>query len=284
MDGAPFLHLTLQAPRRSMATRMSAFDEVSGQYQQKALVQQAAAEKLLALLKIGGKDSVLDAGCGPGHITQRIKTITQGRLVGTDISAGMIRQAQAKYPAIEFRVVAAENLDYREEFDVVFCNSSFQWFTQPGKAIAAMCAALRSGGRIGVSCPATENWSTCLKSVAAEAGANADLSATFARWKSPWLWLPDERSYQCLFEGHGFRTIRCRIEVEEKQYDTDQAVAVFASGAAQGFTGKEFYDVPINDDYVRRFNDGIMLAMKKRAHDGKVKVDFRRLYYMGIKA
>ena len=120
--------------------------------------------------------------------------------------------------------------------------------------------------------------------MAEEAGANADLSATFARWKSPWFWLPDERSYQNLFESHGFRTIRCRIEVEEKEYDTDQALAVFASGAAQGFTGKEFYDVPISDDYVRRFNDRIRLAMEKQAHDGKVLVDFRRLYYMGIKA
>jgi trans-aconitate methyltransferase len=210
--------------------------------------------------------------------------MTQGRVVGTDISAEMIHQAQAKYPDIKFRVMAAESLDYREEFDVVFCNSSFQWFTQPGKAVAAMCAALRSGGKIGVSCPATENWSSCFKSVAAEAGVNADLSETFARWKSPWFWLPDERSYQNLFESHGFQTIRGRIEVEEKQYDTDQAVAVFASGAAQGYTGKEFYDVAIDDDYVRRFNGCIRLAMQQRAHDGKVIVDFRRLYYVGSKA
>jgi trans-aconitate methyltransferase len=263
---------------------MSTFDKVSGQYQEKALVQQAAAEKLLALLSIGANDKVLDVACGPGHLTQQIKAKTQGRVVGTDISVGMIQQAHAKYPAIEFRVMAAERLDYREGFDVVFCNSSFQWFTQPGKSVAAMCAALRSGGKIGVSCPATENWSSCFKSVADEAGANANLSATFARWKSPWYWLPDERSYQNLFETHGFSTIRCRIEVEEKQYDTGQAVAVFASGASRGYTGKEFYDVPIDDDYIRRFNGCIRMAMEKRAHDGKVMVDFRRLYYVGIKA
>ncbi len=262
---------------------MSTFDKVSGQYQEKALVQQAAAEKLLALLRIGANDNVLDVACGPGHITQRIKTRTQGCVVGTDISAGMIHQARAKYPGIEFKVMAAENLDYKEEFDVVFCNSSFQWFTQPGKALAAMRAALRSDGKIGVSCPATENWSTCFKSVAKEAGASPDLSATFARWKSPWFYLPDEPSYRKLFESHGFKTIRGRIEMEEREYGADQAVAVFASGAAQGYTGKEFYDVPVNDDYVRRFNDCIRLAMEKRAHDGKVIVDFRRLYYVGIK-
>jgi uncharacterized membrane protein len=72
--------------------------------------------------------------------------------------------------------------------------------------------------------------------------------------------------------------------MEEKQYDTEQAVSVFASGAARGYTARDFYDVPIDDDYVRRFNDCIRLATEKRAHDGKVMVDFRRLYYVGIKA
>ena len=73
---------------------MSAFDQVSSQYQQKALVQQAAAERLLALLNIGEKEDVLDVGCGPGHITKRIKAITHGRVVGTGISAGMIAANQ----------------------------------------------------------------------------------------------------------------------------------------------------------------------------------------------
>jgi trans-aconitate methyltransferase len=263
---------------------MSTFDKVSDQYQQKSLVQQAAAEKLLAILNIGEQDDVLDVACGPGHITQRIKTITQGRVVGADISAGMIGQAQGKYPAIDFRHLAAESLDYREEFEVVFCNSSFQWFTQPGKAVEAMCAALRPGGRIGVSCPATDNWSTCFRGVAEEAGAHEDLKGTFAHWKSPWFYLPDEQSYQKLFEARGLETTLCRIESEEHQYDTEQAVAVFTSGAGQGYTGKEFYAVVIDDDYVRRFTDYSRLAMEKRAPDGKVAVDFRRLFYLGKKS
>jgi trans-aconitate methyltransferase len=262
---------------------MSTFDKVSGQYQQKALVQQAAAEKLIALLRIGQRDDVLDVACGPGHITQRIKEMTQGRVVGTDISAGMIGQAQAQYPNIVFRKLAAESLDYRDEFDLVFCNSSFQWFTKPVEAVAAMKAALRPGGRVGVSCPATENWSNCFKGVAEEAGAQPDVRLTFARWKSPWFHLPDVDAYRNLMERQGFRTLHCRIELEEKQFDTEQALAVFASGAAQGYTGKEFYDVAIDEDYVRRFNNHVRQAMERRARDGKVIVDFRRWYYVGIK-
>jgi trans-aconitate 2-methyltransferase len=260
---------------------MSGFDKVSERYQKQALVQQAAAETLLTLLQIGEKEDVLDVGCGPGHITNRLKTITNGRVVGTDVSAGMIAQAQAQYPEIEFRRVAAEALAYDGDFDVVFCNSTMQWFTEPAKAVRAMGKALRPGGRIGVSCPATETWSTCFLSVAAQAGAHADMSATFARWKSPWFYLPDERSYRQLFEAAGLETVTCHIALEEQQYATEQAVNVFASGAAQGYTGKDFYEVAIDDDYVRRFNAYVRIALEDRARDGKVVVDFRRLYYLG---
>ncbi|MGO9202365.1 MAG: class I SAM-dependent methyltransferase [Limisphaerales bacterium] len=260
---------------------MSTFDQVSGQYQEKALVQQAAAGKLLALLQIGEEEDVLDVACGPGHITQRLKTMTSGRVVGTDISAGMIAQAQAKYPDITFRRLAAEVLDYDEDFDAVFCNSSMQWFTKPGKAVRAMFRALRPGGRIGVSCPATENWSACFRGVAEEAGAQPDVCATFARWKSPWFYLPDERGYRHLFEAAGLETVSCQIAVEASQYSTEQAFEVFASGAGQGYTGREFYDVPIDDEYVRRFIDHARTAMERRAQGGKVVVDFHRLFYLG---
>jgi trans-aconitate methyltransferase len=227
---------------------------------------------------------VLDVACGPGHITQRLKTTAPGRVVGTDISAGMIAQARAKYPDITFRHLAAEALDYHEDFDVVFCNSSMQWFTEPAKAVQAMCDALRPGGRIGVACPATENWSTCFRGVAEEAGAQPDVSVTFARWRSPWFYLPDERAYRQLFEAAGLETVSCQIAVEAYQCATEQAVQVFASGAGQGYTGREFYDVPIDEEYVRRFSDHARMAMERRAQDGKVVVDFHRLFYLGKKS
>lgn len=261
----------------------SAFDHVSGQYQRQALVQQAAAGRLLSLLDLREHERVLDVACGPGHITRQIQNLTRGRVAGTDISAAMIAQARAAYPDLEFRQLAAEALDYREEFDAVFCNSSFQWFAQPAKAVAAMRAALRPGGRLGISCPATEVWSTCFKGVAEEAGAHPDLKATFAHWRSPWFYLPEAPAYQALFEAQGLKTIQCRIEREERVFDLEQALAVFASGAAQGYTGATFYDVPIDEAYVSRFNACARQAMERRAKDGQVLVDFQRLYYVGVR-
>ena len=117
------------------------------------MVQQAAAEKLLALLEIGEKDDLLDVACGPGHNTQRITRLTQGRVMGVDISDGMIAQARAKYPALEFRQAAVEHLDYRDEFDVVFCNSSCG--DQTLRRLSVFAAAVPGGSRHDHDCRAS---------------------------------------------------------------------------------------------------------------------------------
>ncbi|MCZ7371233.1 MAG: class I SAM-dependent methyltransferase, partial [Candidatus Methanoperedens sp.] len=117
---------------------MTTFDNISGQYKEKSLVQQKAALKLLDLLKVGSTDSAIDVACGPGHITNLLSKVTSGKVIGIDISDGMIKQARALYPGIEFRQIAAEDLDYNNEFDIAFCNSALPWFRDPAKAIKAI--------------------------------------------------------------------------------------------------------------------------------------------------
>lgn len=59
---------------------LGAFDNISNKYREISTVQQKAAENLLNLLKIRETDSVIDIGCGTGHITQLINNITRGRV------------------------------------------------------------------------------------------------------------------------------------------------------------------------------------------------------------
>lgn len=84
---------------------MNTFDRISGKYREKSLVQQKAAVKLFDLLKIGGSDDIIDIACGPGHITNWLSKAkaTNGKVTGIDISEGMIKQAKALYPEIDFR-------------------------------------------------------------------------------------------------------------------------------------------------------------------------------------
>lgn len=262
---------------------MNTFGNISDQYKEKSLVQQKAALKLLNLLKVGSSDDVIDIACGPGHITNLLSRVTGGRVVGIDISEGMIKHARTLYPETEFKQVAAEDLDYNNEFDIAFCNSALQWFSDPDRAIKAIFDSLKKSGKLGLACPATSNWSPWFDRLISKVAEHKEIKSIFSHWKSPWFHLPTKNDYKLFFEKHGFTTISIDIEHEQTDYSIDEAFNVYLSGAANGYTGKGYYDIEINEDYINAFNNRVNEEIKRQSKNGKIKVDFNRLYYIGKK-
>ncbi len=131
---------------------MANFTEISSKYENNAIVQKSASEILFDLLDIQANDNVLDLGCGTGHITKIIRDKTEGKVIGVDPSEGMIEKAKEKYSnlGIVFRNCSAEELDYQHEFDVIFCNSAFQWFKDHRRALRACHNALKQSGKIAI--------------------------------------------------------------------------------------------------------------------------------------
>jgi len=107
---------------------LSNFSDISIKYDSDSIVQKSASEILFELLGIQPNDNVLDLGCGTGHITKLIREKTKGKVVGIDPSEGMIAKAKEKWANynIVFRKCSAEQLDYRNEFDKIICNSAFR--------------------------------------------------------------------------------------------------------------------------------------------------------------
>lgn len=259
-------------------------DWSSREYRRKSLVQQGAAEKLIRLLALRGTESVLDVGCGPGNVTSMLAGRTSGRVVGVDPSDAMIREARSRFADIEFRLIAAEDLDYNGDFDVVFCNSALQWFTDPAGSVDGMFRALRSAGRLALACPGSEHFAPFFERVVAEAASRARFAPTFARWSSPWFFLPDEAAYREVFEGHGLRTVHISIDHESGEYSVDEAYGVYATGAAMGYASPDAYEGGVSSEYIAAFNEAVREEMAELASEGRVVVDFNRLYYLGEKA
>lgn len=262
---------------------MNTFDKISKSYKEKSLVQQKAAEKLFSLLEIGGTDDIIDIACGPGHITNWLSHATKGKVTGIDISEGMIKQAKALYPDIEFRQIAVEDIDYNCEFDIAFCNSALQWFSDPDRAIAGIFNTLKKSGKLGLACPATSDWTPCFDRIISSVIEESEIKSTFSHWKNPWFHLPAESDYRFLFEKHGFVTLFINIDHEMTYYSADEAFDIFISGASNGYTGKKYYDIEIDDDYIATFNNCVKEEFKKQSKDGRIMVDFNRLYYIGKK-
>ena len=259
----------------------STFDRVSSQYAEKSLVQNKASKKLIDMLNIVNNESILDVACGPGNITAALKRMTKGRVAGVDISAGMIAKAREAIPSVEFNISAAEDIAFEEEFDVVFCNSALQWFTDAERVMRAVNRALKPGGRIGVACPGTAEWTPAFNKAVAVVSEMPGIKPIFKRWKNPWFILPKQSDYKTLFEKCGFKTNHISVDYEATEFSVEEAYGVYLSGAANGFTAKQYYEGKIEDAYVKLFNEKVKEEFEKASTNGKFTLDFNRLYYIG---
>jgi len=65
--------------------------------------------------------SVLEIGCGPGQL---LNSLNPRRGVGIDIADDIIKTAQKKYPALEFRVMDAQKIKLNEKFDFIIISDT----------------------------------------------------------------------------------------------------------------------------------------------------------------
>lgn len=103
-------------------------------------------EDLLGLLEPKAGERILDLGCGPGQLTNKIAE-NGADVVGLDASAAMIGQARQNFPRLNFVLKDAAHLDYKDAFDAVFSNAALHWMLDREAVVRSVAAALKSGGR-----------------------------------------------------------------------------------------------------------------------------------------
>jgi ubiquinone/menaquinone biosynthesis C-methylase UbiE len=93
---------------------------------------------------------VLDIATGTGLVLRAMAAQNgQARLVGVDISAGMLRVARYELPAGEFIEGRAEQLPVRDAaIDLVTCVTAMHLMADPGAALAEIARVLAPRGRL----------------------------------------------------------------------------------------------------------------------------------------
>jgi len=262
------------------------FSKIATKYESHSLIQKSAGEVLLKLLEIGDTDDVLDLGCGVGNLTMKIREITEAKVMGIDSSEGMIKEAVEKSSGFDiiFEVKSAEEMDYKGCFDVIFCNSSFQWFGDPEKAIKNCHTALRKGGRIGIQAPAKKVYSPNFIEAVEKVKENPRTRDIFPHFKAPWVLFETSDVYKNLFEKIGFRVVFYKIESIKTKHTPEEVFNLFSSGAAIGYLDQDFYDVKIDEDYMDTFKKIVKDAFVQQANEqGEVELIFNRVFLVAIK-
>jgi demethylmenaquinone methyltransferase/2-methoxy-6-polyprenyl-1,4-benzoquinol methylase len=108
-------------------------------------------ERAADLCRVGPGDSVLDVASGTGDMAIELKRRVgeQGRVVGSDLSEGMLELARQKAPDIEFEWGNALKLPYTDNsFDAVACGFGVRNFAELDAGLGEMVRVVRPGGRV----------------------------------------------------------------------------------------------------------------------------------------
>ena len=263
----------------------SNFSEISKDYEKTSSVQQAASEILFNLLKIKPDEDVLDLGCGPGNLTAKIRNMTKGKVIGIDPSQGMIKKAVEKYSGqnLLFQQGSAETLDFKETFDVIFCNSAFQWFKNTRASLKNCLNSLKRGGRMGIQAPAGKIYSPNFHQAIQKVKNTPDLKNTFAHFKLPWIFIETAEGYSNLFRQAGFRVLFSQIKTMSSAYPAENVFEIFKSGASAGYLNQEYYDIPITKDYQQGFLKTVKQSFLEQVKNKTVNLVFNRVFLVAKK-
>jgi ubiquinone/menaquinone biosynthesis C-methylase UbiE len=115
------------------------------------------AHHLVESAQIQTGKQVLDISTGTGMVAIEAAQIvgTEGRVIGVDISTGMVDIARQKAQAlglqnIEFQLADGEALDFpANTFDYIFCSSALIWMSDLHGALRHWYQLLKPGGKLG---------------------------------------------------------------------------------------------------------------------------------------
>jgi trans-aconitate 2-methyltransferase len=161
-------------------------------------------------LELRGDETVLDAGCGSGRLTERlIERVPRGRVIGVDVSASMIDAARTRLgDDADVRVGDLVGLDLGgEAVDVVFSTATFHWIADHDALFASLRRALRPGGRLVAQFGGAGNIAS-VHAAARQAGGDPPFRPYFEGWQGPWNFATLEDTERRL-RAAGFGEARC---------------------------------------------------------------------------
>lgn len=110
--------------------------------------------ELVKKLQLNGSERILDVGCGDGKITAEISScLANGSVLGIDSSNVMIQRARnafppGEHPNLSFQVLDFRDIDFVNEFDVVFSNAALHWVKDQLSVLKRISASLKPHGRL----------------------------------------------------------------------------------------------------------------------------------------
>ena len=179
---------------------------------------------VLERLSLVGDETVLDAGCGSGRVTELLlERVPHGRVIALDASGAMVEEARRRLAPFDGRVdfVVADlgrpfSLPDGTLVDAILSTATFHWVADHDALFRNLADVMRPGGRLVAQCGG--------------AGNIASIRAILATMGDGWLGEAHYETPEATAErlsAAGFTAIETWLRPEPTQFEAGEPLETF---------------------------------------------------------
>jgi trans-aconitate 2-methyltransferase len=178
---------------------------------------------VLERLPLAGDETVLDAGCGSGRVTEELlERLPGGRVIAADAAPSMLVEARRRLERFGDRVAFVEcdlgqPLPIDGPVDAVLSTATFHWVPDHDALFANLAGVLRPGGRLVAQCGGAGNVASVHRAAAEVSGDD---------WDGPWNFATPAQTAARL-EAAGFVEVETWLHEEPTRIEPGEPMETF---------------------------------------------------------